>query len=72
MVILGGLFSYGGEGDPVAVVCEVEERDGYEEDPAGTVERVAGDAARAARAGRGHLADDGPVRVRHDDRLWRM
>ena len=71
MVKLGRLFGYGGECDPVTVVCEVEERHGDEQDPAGTVESVAGDTAGAARARRGDLADDGSVRVGHDDRVRR-
>ena len=65
MVILGCLFGHGGEGHPVAVVGEVEECHGDQEDPSGTVQFVAGDAGDAT----GDLADDGPVRVGHGDRI---
>ena len=40
LVELRGMLRYGGEGDPVAVVGEVEEGDGGEEDPPRAVQGV--------------------------------
>merc|ERR1711884_779565 len=61
LVVLGTLLGHGGEGDPVAVVGEVEEGDGGEQQPAAGVQPV------LAGAGAGHslLAHQGAAAARH-------